>query len=247
MTKKVLITLIALVLILALFVLIEFLYIRFNGKPVSSPDIPRTPETSGTGHALTYVVMGDSTSISQGGTYDNGFARASAKHLAKNYTVTMINTGISGATAKTVLAQQLPEAIKHRPHVVLLAVGANDVTHRTDLGNIQRDIQAIVDGLKSANPKVKIVVTRSPAVDAVTRFPIGAKQLIKLRVNQVNHAFEPLVAKNNLTVAPVAEETRQAFLDDPSLLAQDNFHPNDRGYALWIPVITRALDRALGQ
>jgi len=89
------------------------------------------------------------------------------------------------------------------------------------------------------------VVTSSPAMDSVTRFPDGAKQLLGLRTRQVNAVFEELIEKNGLIAAPIAEKTRDAFIADPTLTAADNFHPNARGYALWIPVVNQALDVAV--
>ena len=223
----------------------EVLYIKYNGTPVPAPNIPRGPQALGAGPKLTYVVMGDSTSIAQGADYADGYSFASAQHLADKYEVTFVNTGISGATAESTLQQQLSDAVQYKPDLVLLAVGANDTTHFTKGPAIQKSIQAIVDGLRAANPDVKIVVTRSPALDSVSRFPFGAKQLMQLRTKQVNAAFEPLIIKNNLTLAPIAEQTRDAFLADSTLTAEDKFHPNASGYALWIPVINQAIDRAL--
>lgn len=233
--------------LLVLFVVVQIIYIRQNGRPVPAPAIPRAPQTLGSGSPLTYVVMGDSSSISQGSDYEDGYAVASARHLAEEYQVTFVNVGISGATARSVLEEQLSKAVKYKPDIVLLAVGANDTTHFTSGKSIQASLQKIIDGLRKANPKVHIVVTRSPAMDSVSRFPFGAKQLMHLRTKQVNKAFEPVIEKNGLTVAPIAEKTREAFLADPTLTAADNFHPNTRGYALWIPVVNDALDKALNK
>ena len=232
---------------LVLFIVVEILVIKHNGTPVSKPSVPRIPQSFGKGSDLTYVVMGDSTSVAEGAKYKDGYALATAKHLAQNHRVKFVNVGVSGATAKSVLEDQTALAIIHKPDLVLLAVGANDATHFTRSHEIQRSIQKIVDELKLVNCNVRIVVTRSPAMDSVSRFPWGAKQVMGLRTRQVNKAFEPIIQKNDLTIAPIAEETRQAFLKDPTLTASDNFHPNARGYALWTPVINKALDHALAK
>lgn len=237
--------LIAATVITLVFIVIELLIIGFNGTPVAAPAIPRDPVQFGTGPKLKYVIMGDSTAIGQGTDYESSFALASARHLAKSHTVNFVNVGISGAATKGVQKDQLNTAISYEPDLVLLAVGANDATHFHNGGAIQAALQAIIDGLRAANCNVRIVVTRSPAMDSVTRFPWPVKQLMGLRTSQVNKAFEPLIAKNGLTLAPIAEKTREPFLKDPSLLSKDKFHPNDRGYALWIPVVNEALDKAL--
>jgi acyl-CoA thioesterase I len=224
----------------------ELIIIAVGGTPVPAPTIPRASQVLGSGKKMTYVVMGDSTSISQGSDYEAGYALASARHLAtKNYEVTFVNTGISGATAKTVADDQLAKAVSYKPDVVLIAVGANDTTHFTSGNSIKSSMQTIIDALKKANPAVKIVVTRSPAMDSVSRFPFISKWVMALRTKQVNDAFETVINENDLILAPIAEKTRAAFLKDSSLTAEDNFHPNARGYALWIPVINDTFDTVL--
>ena len=230
---------------LTVIVVSELLAVLFIGKSVPAPKIPREPITIGKGSALTYVVMGDSTSIAQGSDYESGYALASARHVAKNHTVTFINTGISGATTKTVLEAQLEKAMSYKPDLVLLAVGANDTTHFTSATSLKDSAQSIIDGLRSVNPNVRIVMTRSPAMDSVTRFPFISKWVMALRTKQVNKALGAIITKNDLTLAPIAEKTREPFMKDPTLTAQDHFHPNARGYALWIPVVNAALDKAL--
>lgn len=246
MTKHhVYLTVFASIVIIILCIVAEILFIKYNGTPVPAPEIPRSVQTFGNGPKLTYVVMGDSTSIGQGTDYEHAWALLSAKHLAASHEVSFVNVGISGATAADVLAIQLPRVVTYKPDVVLLAVGANDATHFVGAKAFQQSVQAIIDGLQTANPDVKIIVTGSPAMDSVTRFPWPVKQLMGLRTRQINKAFAPIITKNDLAFAPIAQGTRAAFLADPTLLAADKFHPNARGYALWVPIVNSALDRAL--
>jgi len=56
--------------------------------------------------------------------------------------------------------------------------------------------------------------------------------------------FVAEAARLGLIFAPIAEKTGPLFRADPSLFAADRFHPNDRGYATWIPVLNEALARA---
>lgn len=224
---------------------IEFIIIKYNGTYIPAPTIPRSPLEMGNGSKLTYVVMGDSTSIGQGTAYEHSYAMASAKHLSEKHTVNLINTGVSGAKVSDVLHDQLAKAVRYKPELVLLGVGANDTTHFTNLNEIELNLQKIIDGLKQANPDVRIVATRSPALDSVSRFPIISKFMLGIRTHRVNAIFDAIIEKNKLTPALIAEKTREAFLKDSTLTAADNFHPNTRGYALWIPIINEALDQAL--
>ncbi len=247
MKRKIMITISATLALFVVFVIAQLIYIKTNGDYVPAPSIDRSIRTSGSGPGLTYVVMGDSTSISQGSDYEDGYAVSSAKHLSDKYLVSFSNVGISGATAQSVVDDQLEKAVERKPDLVLLAVGANDTTHFTSGKSIKQSLQQIIDQLREANPDVQIVTTRSPAMDSVSRFPWGAKQFMALRTSQVNKAFAQIIDKNDLTLAPIAEKTRDAFLADPTLTAADNFHPNARGYALWKPVINNALDEALAK
>jgi acyl-CoA thioesterase I len=232
----------AIIFCIAVYVIIEFLIIKYNGTLVPAPDIPRTPQTFGTGPKITYVVMGDSTSIGQGTEYEYSYAVTTAKHLASRYTVTLINTGISGARVDDVLTDQLGQAVASKPDVLLLGVGANDTTHFTDLKRMEKSLQQIIDSLKQVNPNIQIILTRSPALDSVSRFPPISKYILRIRTERVNHVFDLIIRKNHLIPALIAERTRAAFLADPSLTAADNFHPNARGYALWNPILNEALD-----
>lgn len=217
-----------------------------NGKAVDAPNIPRTTQELGSsGPALKYVVLGDSTSIGQGTEYKNSYTYQTAEQLAKEYKVSLTNIGVSGARAIDVQKDQLPKAVDLKPDVVLLAVGANDVTHFTSNGTFEKLVQSTIDGLRKDNCNLKIVVTGSPAMGSVSRFPFGARQLAGYRERQLNSVYARLITKNHLYSAPVALRTGPAFAADPTLFAQDNFHPNARGYALWTPVINEALDKAL--
>ena len=231
--------------VVLLMVLAIVLFVWLSGKPVPAPIIPREQQTLGSGPAKTYVVMGDSTAIGQGAAYKDSYAVATAQYLAKSYTVTFSNTGVSAARAKDVLENQVAKAVELKPDIVLLAVGANDAKNFTSGSRYTDAMLQIVTKLKAANCTVQIIVTGSPAMDSVSRFPIGAKQVMALRTKQINTALQPVLAKDYVHFAPIAEKTRQVFLDDHSLTAADKFHPNARGYALWTPVITEVMDSIL--
>ncbi len=140
MKQKLFIIIGVLLAVIVLTAIIEILIILYSGTPVPVPNISRQPETYGSGPKLTYVVMGDSTSVGQGGDYDKGIARSTARFIARDHQVTLYNVGVSGARSASVLQLQTPEAVKLKPDVVLIAVSANDVTHLTPVKNVVRDV-----------------------------------------------------------------------------------------------------------
>jgi lysophospholipase L1-like esterase len=194
---------------------------------------------------LKYVVMGDSTTVAVGAAPEEGIAVATTRALEQSYQVTTTNLGVSGARARDVLTLQLRAAEALRPDVVLLAVGANDVTHLTPLRSLRRSITEIVDRLKRANPDVVIVMTGSPDMGAPPRIPRLLRGIASCRTKQVNRIFDDEVKRSGVTLAPIAAETGPLFRADPTLFAADRFHPNARGYAMWVPVLNRALAEAL--
>jgi len=223
------------------FVAAEILYIKYSGKPVGVPDIPRSQQTLGTGKPLRYVVMGDSTAISQGGTYADGYAVRTAAYLAESYTVTWQNVAVSGARAHDVEAKQLPKALAAKPDIVLIAVGANDVTHLTDTNSVVSSLGHVIDGLRQQNQAVEIVLTGSPDMGSVPRFAQPARWLAGERTKTLNDRIIALAHKKKAYFAPIAAQTGRQFRRHPELFAADKFHPTTEGYKLWTSVIIKTL------
>jgi len=219
------------------------------------PGVPFVPPSQGaqqygTGLLLEYVVLGDSTAVGQGAPYERGIAVSTARHLAaRGRRVRMVNLAVSGATAGDVVALQLDRAARRRPDVVLVAVGANDATRPHRPGTVRADVETIVERLVGADCAVRIVLTGSPALGGVRVAAQPLRALLGVLGERMNEdAFAPVVAmRPNVTFAPIARRTGAAFRRDPSLFAADGFHPNERGYATWRPVLERAIDEALAR
>ncbi len=246
--SKVLLIVLVIIGLLVCLVVVNYLAIRYNGTNVPAPTIPRQPEQYGRGRPITYAVLGDSTSISQGGDYDKGYARGSARYLAsKGYLVSFQNFGISGARTADLLRKQVPKAATLRPDIVLIAVGANDTTHFTNITSVRRDLAQSIADLRKANPTIKILLTGSPQMGSVPRFPEPSKTIMRQRSAQVNRAVRELVDDKQVFFVPIADETGPVFMRHPDYYAADKFHPNTTGYGIWTPVVTKVLDHAIGQ
>jgi lysophospholipase L1-like esterase len=230
---------------LLVFILAEVAWLRYNGTVVPRPTITRDVQQVGSGPALRFAILGDSTSVSQGSDYDEGYAAAAVSHLAQTYTVRWQNFGVSGARAHDVADKQAPEAAAFAPDIALLAVGANDVTHLTEIGTARQALTVTIQTLRKANADVRIVLTGSPDMGSPPRLPQPLRWLAGERTKAFNTMAVELVDQQNLTFAPIAAQTGPAFRKDPTLFAQDNFHPNADGYALWAPVVIRAIDQSL--
>ena len=207
---------------------------------------PHAPMSFGTaGPAITYVVLGDSTAAGVGAAYEDGIAVGTARHLGGRFRVTMHNFGVSGAQIEDVAEEQVDQAVRVKPDVVLISAGANDVTHLSSIPSMREDLRDIVTKLRSANPDVRIVVTGAPDMGSPPRIPWILRWLTSLRTRLVNRMVEVETASLGLEWARIAARTGPLFRADRSLFHPDRFHPNARGYATWIAVLNDALDRAL--
>ena len=244
---KIIVVSIAVLTLLILLAAGEILYVAFDGKAVPVPKISRASQIIGSGSPLSYVVLGDSTAVAQGANYKQGYAVASAEHLAIKHTITWANYAVSGARAQDVLKQQLPKALLDKPDVVLIAVGANDVRRLTNPNQVIDELQQCIKALQTANPRVAIVLTGAPAMGTIPRFPQPIRWYAGVRTNKLNKLVVTLTKQTHTTFAPIAEKTGPIFRDHPEFFAVDRFHPNAAGYQVWKPIINKALDAALSQ
>ncbi|MEO8432095.1 MAG: SGNH/GDSL hydrolase family protein [Acidobacteriota bacterium] len=205
------------------------------------------PETLGSGAPIRYLILGDSTAAGVGADYEQGVVRSTARHLAERHRVEVVNLAVSGARFRDVLEDQLPRAGGRKADLVLLDVGANDVTHLTSSRSVRRDLEEILRSLLTANCDARIVVTGAPDMGSPPRIPFFLRGIAAARARRINVLARRAVADHELTFAPIAERTGAAFRRDRTLFAADRFHPNARGYALWTAVLDEALDAALAK
>ena len=238
-------TLAALALLLALPALLvaEAIWALQGPDGVAFTPPPTTPQRvgSGSGEPLRFAVLGDSTAVGQGARYEQGIAVGAAEHLARRRPVALLNVGKSGARWEDV-ERQADRAARFKPDVVLVAAGANDVTHLTATGSVADSLRRTVATLREASPEVAIVLTGSPGVGVVPRFAQPLRWVAGRRTAQMNEAITKTADDLGATLAPVAARTSDLFAADRTLFAADDFHPSARGYATWRPVIAEALD-----
>ncbi len=235
----------AVIVLLVVILLVEVLMVISIKQPTfKNPD--RAAQVLGTtGEKLTYVVLGDSTGAGRGADYKRGVAIQTAKYLAKKRKVKFVNLSVSGGTTRDVLIEQIPHVSVYKPDLVLLAVGSNDVTHLTLGKSLEKDLNLIIEDLIKTNCNVKIVVTGAAEMGAIPLFPQPLQYIAGLRTQQLNKIFGRVAEEKNITFAQIAYETGPLFKKYKSLFASDGFHPNESGYATWLPVLNKSIDGAL--
>lgn len=205
----------------------------------------KTREFGTAGKKIKYMIIGDSTAAGQGADYEKGIAVLTSEHLAKSYSVEMVNTSISGVQIEDVITDQLPVVEKYKPDITLATVGANNVIHLTPPWIIENQLNKLIHRLQEINPQMKIIFTASPEMGAIPRFMQPLRWFAGLYTTIVNNVFYSVIEKNNLILAPIAQKTGPLFKKDESLFAQDKFHPNEKGYATWMPILNESLNKAM--
>jgi lysophospholipase L1-like esterase len=194
-----------------------------------------------------YVVVGDSTGAGQGAPYEAGIAVQTARRLARTRSVRLVNLSVSGARTADVARFQARQAARLRPDLVLVAVGANDVIHLARRAKVRDSLDELIGALRSSRCDARVVLTGVPAMGAVPRFAPPLRWLAELAARRMNATWAEVARARGATLAPLARETAPLLRRDPTLFAEDGFHPDARGYAVWLPVLHRAIEDALAR
>lgn len=186
----------------------------------------------GPGTSLRLAVLGDSAAAGLGAERPAdtmGAILAEALSEVSGRTVTLSNHAVVGAQTSD-LDAQIDRAMWTRPHIAVIMVGANDVTHLIPRRLSQRRLSAAVRRLREAGTDV--VMATCPDLGTIKPVPQPLRTIMRRRSRQL------AVAQWNATVAeggrPVAlgSQLGPEFDERPDIMfAEDQFHPSTDGYA----------------
>jgi lysophospholipase L1-like esterase len=136
---------------------------------------------------------------------------------------------VSGARSSA-LRGQVDRALTWAPHLAVVVIGANDLTHRTPPAQAASALEDAVRRLRSAG--VEVVVAPAPDLSAVPQVPSGLRAVLQAASAQLrDHQIAGTTAAGG-HVADGDGTTSRAFAADPALFSGDRFHPSSRGYAV---------------
>ena len=148
--------------------------------------------------------------------------------------VRVVNLAVSGAMAKDVLADQLPQMPVSGVDAVTCVVGGNDVTWawRFREAAFEEPLEEIARRLPPGSTLGLVPTFRVPPFEA--------------RVRRANTVVRRVAARHGLGVADVHTATRRTSVKHQvSRLARDLFHPNGAGYEDWARAIAPEVLRQL--
>ena len=174
------------------------------------------------------VFMGDS--ITDGGTLILLVRRTLAD--AGRPVPVGINAGVAGDTAKGMRARIERDVLVHRPTLVSLSVGINDVLRGVTLADYERDVTAIADQLKARGVPMLILTTTI----------LGPRNIAREEGLGAYNAFLRRLAKERgYAVADVFARMDEERKAGRELLEADHVHLNFAGYRAMAAAVLEGL------
>jgi len=134
------------------------------------------------------------------------------------YEYQVVNAGLSGETTASG-KNRIDWVLRTIPEIFVLELGANDGLRGLPLEETPKNLQAIIDAVKAANPEVKIVV-------AGMMVPPNLGQDYTAGFSKI---FPDVAEQNEATLIPFILE---GVAGDPALNLPDGIHPTPEGHII---------------
>ena len=184
----------------------------------------------------TLLVMGDSLSAGYGMAAAEGWVSLLADELAASHPRwRVVNASISGETSAGGAARIIGEAWRHRPDVVVIALGANDGLRGLPLGEMRRNLARMIGVARHVDADVLLVGMRMPP-NLGEEYTRGFEQVYRELAELFDAELLPFLLE------PIALEA--------DAYQQDNLHPTPAAQARILehvrPALLPLLDRGPG-
>ena len=134
------------------------------------------------------------------------------------YSYKTVNAGLSGETSAGGKGR-IDWVLGTVPDVFFLELGANDGLRGLSLEETPKNLQSIIDAVKSVNPDVQIIIAGM----------MVPPNLGKDYTSKFSEIFPDLAKKNEATYIPFLLE---GVAGDPKLNLPDGIHPNPEGHQI---------------
>ncbi len=184
------------------------------------------------GTSLRLTVLGDSGAAglgADGASSTPGAILATELAAASGRQVVLTNAAVVGARSSD-LAAQVDRVLHQRPHVAMIMIGANDVTHLVRPQESVRLLAEAVTRLREVGTEV--VVGTCPDLGTVRPFAPPLRQVARRMSRELAGAQAIAVRAAGGRPVPLAVILHDVFDSDPGrFFSADRFHPSAEGYA----------------
>jgi acyl-CoA thioesterase-1 len=189
-------------------------------KPLEINNVVTEVEKTEKNNGKKIIFFGDSLTAGYGlEDVENAFPgliQRSIDSLHLNYTV--VNSGISGETSSGG-KNRIDWVLNQKPAIFILELGANDGLRGVPLSETKKNLQLIIDAVKTKYPKTKIVL-------AGMQIPPNMGQAY---TSEFKNIFPDLAKKNDVALIPFLLENVGGIA---SLNQSDGIHPTKKGHTI---------------
>jgi len=160
-----------------------------------------------------------------------------------------VNRGIGGQTTPQMLIRFRADVINLQPAAVVILAGTNDIAGNTGPMSLE-DIEANYASLAELATAHHIRVIFSSVLPVHNYTPQSINlfaQRSPEKIRELNRWLEEYCKTNGYVYLNYFD----AMIDDAGFLkkelAEDGLHPNEAGYALMVPLVSGAIEKALAQ
>jgi lysophospholipase L1-like esterase len=185
----------------------------------------------GTGTSIRVAVLGDSGAAGLGADYPGdamGAIIAGGVAQATRRAVVLTNHAVVGARTAD-LDPQITRALTAPPHVAVVMVGANDVTHAVPVAVSRRRLEAAVRRLRVAG--VQVVVGTCPDLGTVRPIPQPLRWVARRWSRRLAAAQAVATVAGGGRAVSLGDLLGPEFDARPDVMfSADRFHPSSDGY-----------------
>ncbi len=118
--------------------------------------------------------------------------------------------------------------------VVLLQIGANDITGRTPYADTRAELEHVLDRASMLGVKIVVMTAGNVGLSPAFKWPLSL--YIEARTKSVRSIFLDEISKHqNASYVDLFKEAKDEIFntDIPRYYAPDRFHPSGEGYGEW--------------
>ncbi len=226
---------------------------RRIGKPLGdlSIDADRIWRRRLDGRPIDLLLLGDSVAAGLGAerrkeTLGGRLAKAAARRLGAP--VRLHTAAVVGAESPDLAAQLAGLPSGYVPHVAVIVIGGNDVTHRLPSAVSVRHLRDAI--LRLRRRGAEVVVGTCPDLGALRPVPQPLRRLIASLSRRLADAQAEVARDTGAEPVDLRRTVGPLFFDDPeAMFSLDRFHPSALGYRrtadALLPAVCRAAERAI--
>ena len=214
-----------------------------TGAPL--PDAEYGDPSASSGVPLRLAVLGDSSAAGMGCALPSetpGAVLASAL-AASGRLIELDVLAVVGSRSRD-LEPQVARTLLHPPHVAVISIGANDVTHLVPTREAVAELATAVTRLRAAG--VGVVVGTCPDLATVAPLAQPLRWLAGRRSAEMAAAQTVAVVEAGGVPVALGELLGPRFRAEPELFCSDRFHPSPAGYRLLSEALLPAVWAAAG-